>query len=170
MKNKDKNKKRKPPIKYEFMHGRFGLAAIYGLVLGSILMIVTSTIMMSVPSLYRLFEESIVLFTISIMLPLFSPIIFMVIRPPTWLMINVKCIGILYNDYVEIHKGKRVRIQYYKDIKHVLKYSELRTGIIYRIGRVSIRPAVGARKMHLNSDKQLDKFLNAVQKRCRSGI
>ena len=73
--------------------------------------------------------------------------------------------GILYDDYVEIHKGKRIRQQRYEDIKRFHKSHVSGIGVIWFIGKVRIFEAVGARKKHIASNEQAEKFMEAVMQR-----
>ena len=162
-------KKRKSQRKYEFMHGRMGLAILYGVILSWIAVPLTFLIVTNVPFLYRLFGENIVFTFVSVMFPGLAPIGFMFYQAPERLKINIKCTGIVYDDYVEIHKGKRVRIQYYKDIDIKRIFKAITHGyFVYHIGGVRIKQTIGWRKSHVSSDEQVDKFvgevLNRVQK------
>ena len=154
------------PEKYEFLHGRFGLALLYGWVIGAVLTMTITSIIDVVYALEALFDRSVVFAMCSIMIPLFFPIFYMMFFPPARLRINLKCTGILHDDYVEIHKGRRIRIQRYEDIKHV--YSTTYRSTTWRIGRVSIHEAIGIRRKHTNSDAQLEAFAKAVQDKTAS--
>ena len=149
------------PKKYEFLYGRFGLALLYGWATVTVLTIVVFTIVSSVPFLTALFDRSSVFVMISIMVPMFSPWLYFFYLPPERSKVNIMCVGILHDDYVEIHKGKKVRRQRYEDIKRVYKYSF--RGTAWRIGKVYIYEAIGVRKKHIKSDTQTDRFMKAVE-------
>jgi len=158
--------------RYEFTHGRPGLALLYGLALGIILSIPLMSIFLSIiegiPFLYRLSEESDVFTVITVLIaisPMSLPIVFM-IRPPKLLRINIKCIGILHEDYAEIHKGRRVIKQRYEKIKRVIKFVPPRGGhTTWIIGRVWITEPVGVQKGVGNPNRQIESFSGAVRNR-----
>ena len=152
-------------MKYTFYHGRHGLAFIYGLSIGMLLAFLVTRVVFAVPFLYAPYGYSFVYTGIIIMLPTFAPVIYMLYLPPDWTRINVKCIGIFHNDRVEIHKGKRIRIQSYVDIKRVFKLG-IHSDAWY-FGKVSIHEPVGSRKKHTNSKHQLDKFLKTLENKVK---
>ena len=88
------------PKKYEFLHGRFGLALLYGWATGMVFTIVVFTIVSSVPFLTALFDNSAVFVMISIAVPMFSPWLYFFYLPPERSKVNIKCVGILHDDYV----------------------------------------------------------------------
>jgi hypothetical protein len=107
------------------------------------------------------FDEHSVLPVIVLMVSLLLPFFYVMFLPPDKLKINVKCVGILHDDYVEIYKGKKLKKQRYEDIKHIHSFSY--NGTTWRIGKVSIHEAIGLRKSGREADLQLNYFINAVQ-------
>ena len=154
--------------KYDFFHGRYILALLYGLIIGATVTILFVSIVEAVYSLDSLFDDYTVFAVTGIILLMFSPFFYIIFLPPDRLKINVKCTGILHDDCVEIHKGKKIKKQAYKDIKHVLRIS-----IVYvdywLIGKVSIHQSIGLRKKHRNADVQLERFAKAVESRIQIG-
>jgi hypothetical protein len=149
-------------IKYEFKHGRTELVFLYSTLFGVIFTRITLSAISAIPFFDALFQHSVVFAMISVMIPFFSPLLLILISPPEKLNINVKCVGILYEDYVEIHKGKRIISQRYEDINRI---QELRGGfnLYWRIGKVSISEVVGFRKKHMDSEEQLLSFIYATE-------
>ena len=163
MSKRKKKYKLKKHTRYEFTHGRFGLAFLYGFAITGIVMVIIAIAVSEITFIYTLIERSVVFGIIIMMVPMFFPILYMIFLPPKKLNINVKCVGILHDDFVEIQKGKRTKIQRYEDIKFVYHFT-FRISY-WQIGKVRISDAVGVREEHMNSDTQLRNFANAVKGR-----
>ena len=148
---------------YVFYHGRVWLAWIYGIAFATILSLILLPLLN--PILDAVSERGNNLYTIIILIPIFSSFLFIFLFPPERFNINIKCIGILHDEYVEIHKGKKILTQRYEEIERIHKvnsYAGFRIAV-WSIGNVRIHKAVGVRKNHKDSELNLDSFIKEVE-------
>jgi len=84
----------------------------------------------------------------------------MVFFPPQ--NVNVKCFGILHDDYVEIHMGEKVRNLKYSEISFIRK--TVRRGLMtWYIDTLFICDAVGMRVNDHENRAQIDEFVGAIE-------
>ena len=135
------------------MSGRPLLYLICGFGIGIISALTLWLITPLIPYLDMLSENSYVTYETIGLYAFGLPIIFIFFFQPDALKVNIKCEGILHDEYVEILKGNKIITQRYEDIKHLQEVSHLH-GDIWLIGEITISSTVGTRKRFRNSNRQ----------------
>ena len=156
-------------VRYEFIHGRHLIASLNAFVLGIVMLAITAAVMFLVEDyliLHGIISDyiSYSAFAVIIGITVGIPVILMFIFPPK--NVNVKGVGILHHDYVEIHVGKKIsKIFFYKDMP-LIKRASFRGNMYWTIGTVTIFEAVGGwiAKSDANRE-QVEAFAAAVEQR-----
>ena len=153
--------------KYEFTHGREGIALLNGiaLCLPLILIIIlfgefVESQLVSRGIIGDYFDDYTVLIAV-----------FVIVLAPAGIMmffplknVNVKAMGILYDDYVEVHLGKKVEKVFYKDILFIRKKSR-RGRMTWWISHIYINEPIGILVKTDIVSAQIDAFVGAVEQK-----
>lgn len=153
--------------RYEFTHGRDWLAVLHGLAIGLPLVLLTVLAGEFIEDQLLLhgiigdyFDVTIVLVVVSVIA--FAPVAIMTFFPLK--NVNVKCLGILHDDHVEVHIGKKVEKVPYKNIFFIRRKSR-RGSMTWWVGPIHITEAVGVLAKTEEVRAQVDAFVDAVERK-----